>query len=132
MRRTTAKALPCALLSMSLLLGPSEARAQTEVEIRYLDYHHAIYAAVLCEHRNLEQTTVDDPDAAQLATAHEKLAEAIDPKIEDQISAGRRLHLIEQAKQDVRDLKAKKGCSDPEMQRWLGIFHDELEPVLQD
>lgn len=133
MPRTVARALPCALLSALFLLGIGKAQAQalTEVETRYLDYHRAIYATVLCEGRNLEQKGVDDPNAADLANAQEQLARAIDSKIGNQIGAGRRLHLIYQAKADVRDLKAKKGCNDPEMQRWLGIFRDELEPALR-
>jgi hypothetical protein len=125
--------LQIAFLAGMVLIGGAQVRADddTPVETEYLDYHRGIYAAVLCEGVGLEQKGVDDPNAQQIAAAHERLAQAISQSIGDEIAAGRRLHLIEQAKSEIRELKQKKGCDDPEMKRVLDIYHTELEPALQ-
>jgi hypothetical protein len=123
--------LQAALVATWALIGAAQTLADddTAVETEYLDYHRGIYAAVLCEGAGLEQKGVGDPSAQQLATAHASLAQAISQSIGDEIAAGRRLHLIEEAKSDIRDLKQKKGCGDPEMKRVLDIYHTELEPA---
>jgi hypothetical protein len=125
--------LQVALLVGTILIGGAPVRADddTAVEDEYLDYHRGIYAAVLCEGAGLEQKGVDDPNAQQIAAAHERLAQAISASIGDEIPAGQRLHLIEQAKSEIRELKQKKGCDDPEIKRVLDIYHTELEPALQ-
>jgi hypothetical protein len=129
--RLTQLFMQAALVAALALIGAAQARAGDDpVETEYLDYHRAIYAAVLCEGAGLEQKTVGDPNAQQLAAAHQKLAQAIAASISDEIAAGRRLHLIEQAKSEIRELKQKKGCGDAEMKRVLDIYHTELEPAL--
>jgi hypothetical protein len=130
--RLSLLSMQAALVAGLALIGAAQSRADdSAVESEYLDYHRGIYAAVLCEGAGLEQKTVGDPNAQQLATAHQKLAQAIAAGINDEIAAGRRLHLIEQAKSEIRELKQKKGCGDPEMKRVLDIYHTELEPALQ-
>ncbi|HWA45299.1 MAG TPA: hypothetical protein VHA10_18910 [Hypericibacter adhaerens] len=130
--RLSRLSLHAALLAASVLIGTAQIRADENdaVETEYLDYHRGIYAAVMCEGAGLEQKGVGDPNAQQLTAAHEKLAQAISASIGDEISAGRRLELIEQAKTEIRDLKKQKGCDDPEIKRVLDIYHTELEPAL--
>jgi hypothetical protein len=125
--------LQAALVAALTLLGAMQGRADdtTAVETEYLDYHRGIYAAVLCEGAGLEQKSVGDPNAQQIATAHEHLAQVISASIGDEIAAGQRLHLIEQAKSEIRALKQKNGCDDPEIKRVLDIYHTELQPALQ-
>jgi hypothetical protein len=131
--RLSRLSLQAGLVAALALIGAAQTRADdTAVETEYLDYHRAIYAAVLCQGAGLEQKGIGDPNAQQIMTAHENLAQAISASIGDEISAGRRLHLIEQAKTEIRELKKQKGCDDPEMKRVLDIYHTELEPALQE
>jgi hypothetical protein len=125
--------LQAALVAAVVQIGAAQAQTDDDpVENEYLDYHRGIYAAVLCEGAGLEQKSVGDPDAQQLAAAHEKLAQAIADSVGDEISAGRRIQLIEQAKSEILELKQKNGCGDPEIKRVLDIYHTELEPALQE
>jgi hypothetical protein len=132
--RLSRLSLQAGLVAALALIGAAQTRADddTAVETEYLDYHRAIYAAVLCQGAGLEQKGIGDPNAQQIMTAHENLAQAISASIGDEISAGQRLHLIEQAKTEIRELKKQKGCDDPEMKRVLDIYHTELEPALQE
>jgi len=131
--RLSRLSLQAGLVAALALIAAAQTRADdTAVETEYLDYHRAIYAAVLCQGAGLEQKGIGDPNAQQIMTAHENLAQAISASIGDEISAGQRLHLIEQAKTEIRELKKQKGCDDPEMKRVLDIYHTELEPALQE
>ena len=132
--RLSRLSLQAGLVAAIALFSSAQIRADddTAVETEYLDYHRAIYAAVLCQGAGLEQKGVGDPNAQQIMTAHENLAQAISVSVGDEISAGRRLTLIEQAKTEIRELKKTKGCDDPEMKRVLDIYHTELEPALQE
>ena len=123
--------MQAALVAAIALIGAAQARADDDpVEQEFLDYHRGIYAAVLCEGAGLEQKSAGDPNAQQLAAAHEKLARAIADTVGDDIAAGRRTQLIEQAKSEIRELKQKSGCGNPEIKRVLDIYHTELEPAL--
>jgi len=131
--RLSRLSLQAGLVAALALIAAAQTRADdTAVETEYLDYHRAIYAAVLCQGAGLEQKGIGDPNAQQIMTAHENLAQAISASVGDEISAGQRLHLIEQAKTEIRELKKQKGCDDPEMKRVLDIYHTELEPALQE
>lgn len=124
--RTIIGGLFAALVASSIQL----AAAETPVEETFLRYHAAIHAAVVCEDRNLEQDGVDDPDAAAIAENQSRMGAVIDARVQNQIAAGRRLSLIEEAKADVDATVGEKGCDSAEAQGWLQLFHAELEPVV--
>jgi len=115
MLRRVAAAVGLVALSFSLAPG---AGAQDSVEATYSNYHRAIRAYELCNNRRFDQAE------------HEKFSTYIDQRIDDSISVGRRLSLIQQAKIEIRDLIDKKGCDSSEVQDALSLFSSELQPVL--
>ena len=122
--------LACGLAVAAAAFAFRPASAQDATEQTFVRYHAAIHAAEVCEQRKLEQDGLDDPDAARIKANQESMAAVINGKVMGEISAGRRLQLIEEAKRIVDDVAEKKGCDSPEAQDWLALFHAELEPVL--
>lgn len=118
------------IAAVILLSGAQRATADTGVEATFVRYHAAIHAAAVCEGRHIEQNSMDDPDASKIAANQERMGAVINAKVMDEIAAGRRLSLIEQAKAEVDATVKSKGCDDPAAQDWLQLFHAELEPVI--
>jgi hypothetical protein len=87
-------------------------------EETYLRYHRAIVVAEQCAHQKF-----GTPEQSRFATY-------IDGKLGTDLSAGRKLSLIEQAKTEVNGLVEKKGCGDPDVADMLALYDAELAPLL--
>jgi hypothetical protein len=109
------------LLSAAALVGAGAFTALHAAEVpedTYLRYHRAIVAAEQCAHQKF-----GTPEQSRFATY-------IDGKLGTDLSAGRKLTLIEQAKTEVGDLVEKKGCGDPDVADLLALYDAELAPLL--
>lgn len=122
--------LACGFVVAAAAFAFQPASAQDPMEQTFVRYHAAIRAAEVCEQRKLEQEGLDDPDAARIKANQESMAAVINGKVMGEISAGRRLQLIEEAKRIVDDVAQKKGCDSPKAQDWLALFNAELKPVI--
>jgi len=100
-------------------------------EMLYKRYHQAIHTAVLCEHETLEPKGPDDPEGAEAQEAQDRMGAVINNRLMGQISAGRRLALIEEAKAEVDQVIQTQGCDSGQAQQWLAVFYAELEPALE-
>lgn len=98
--------------------GATTVLAADPAEATYLHYRKVIHAAERCR--------LDFPfgSAEQLS-----MARYIDAKVDNAISAGRRLSLIEQAKRDVDKLVDAHGCS-RDVADLLAVYDAELAPLL--
>jgi hypothetical protein len=130
LKRAVIGGLAAAAFTVALGLAAAPAAAQDAMEQTFLRYHAAIHAAVVCEERRLEQTGLEDPDADRIAANQERMGAVINGKVMGEISAGRRLQLIEEAKRAVEDEIHEKSCDSAQAQDWLGLFHAELEPAI--
>jgi hypothetical protein len=108
------------LLAAALVgTGAFSVRAADVPEDTYLRYHRAIIAAEQCAHQKF-----GTPE-------HERFDTYIVGKLGTDLSAGRKLTLIEQAKTEVVDLVEKKGCGDPDVADLLALYDAELAPLLR-
>jgi hypothetical protein len=98
--------------------GPAAVLAQDQVETTYLHYHRVIHAAERCR--------LDFPFGS---AEQSRMAGYIDAKVNNEISAGRRLSLIEKAKHDVDKLVNAQGCSS-DVSDLLAVYDKELAPLL--
>ncbi len=118
------------LALLAFAAGPLRADDATD-EMLFKRYHQAIHTAALCEHEALEQKGVDDPNAAEAQEAQDRMGAVINDRLMGQISAGRRLALIEEAKAEVDRVIETEGCDSGSAQNWLAVFYAELEPALE-
>ena len=81
-------------------------------------YWMAVAAANQCENYNFSSVQYD-------AMTH-----YIDQRVNYEVGAGPRTHLIDDAKDAVRDRAFKYGCNDQQIAGLLTVFHTELEPVI--
>jgi hypothetical protein len=125
-----AAALAAAAIAVAIGPAAAPAAAQDAMEQTFLRYHAAIHAAVVCEEQRLEQEGLEDPDADRIAANQERMGAVINGKVMGEISAGRRLQLIEEAKHVVEDAIREKSCDSAQVRDWLELFHAELEPVI--
>jgi hypothetical protein len=98
--------------------GPIAALAGDPAEATYLRYHKAIHAAERCR----LDSRFGLPELSRMASY-------IEAKVNNAISAGRRLTLVEKAKRDVDKLVKGSGCSD-EVADLLAVYDEELAPLL--
>jgi hypothetical protein len=84
----------------------------------YLRYHQAIAITEKCEEREFNQAE------------HSNMAAYIDQQVKNQLGAGERLHLIEQAKSNAYELVTKWGCDSDKVSEFRTLFQEELLPVL--
>ena len=82
-------------------------------------YWMAIAAANQCEDRKFTGPEYD-------AMTH-----VINKKVNYQLGAGPRTHLIDVAKSYVWDRVFKYGCQDSQISGLLALYHNQLEPVLR-
>lgn len=118
-------------IAVAMIVALRPAAAQDPTEETFVRYHAAIHAAQVCEGRQLEQQGLSDPNADKIKANQERMGAVINGKVNGEISAGRRLELIEESKRIVEDLAQKKGCNSPELQDVLTLFRTDLEPVLE-
>jgi hypothetical protein len=104
-------------LSAAALALPAGAQDGGATET-YLRYHQAIAVIEKCEEKEFNQTE------------HSHMATYIDQQIKNQLNAGERLHLIEQAKSNAYELVTKWGCDSDKVVEYRTIFEQELLPVL--
>jgi hypothetical protein len=98
--------------------GPIAARADDSDEATYLRYHKAIHAAERCR----LDSRFGLPELSRMASY-------IEAKVNNAISAGRRLSLVEKAKHDVDKLVNGNGCSN-DIADLLIVYDLELAPLL--
>jgi hypothetical protein len=112
-----------ALLFSCLLGAASLVRAATPQDVAmepvWLRYWMAIAAESQCE--NVKFTGPQD----------DAMTHVINQRVGHAIDAGRRTHLIDDAKSMMFDLVFKYGCKSPEVGPYLQLFHAELEPALK-
>jgi len=105
------------LTAVAVLAMPAAAQDDAGKDA-YLRYHQAIAVTAKCEEREFNQTE------------HSHMASYIDQKVNNEIGAGDRLHLIEQAKSNAYELVTKWGCKDPHVTEYTTLFDQELRPIL--
>lgn len=98
--------------------GPIAALADDTVEATYLHYHKVIHAAERCR----LDSRFGLPELSRMAGY-------IEAKVNNAISAGRRLTLVEKAKHDVDKLVNGSGCSN-DVADLLAVYDKELAPLL--
>jgi hypothetical protein len=98
--------------------GPVAALADDTAEATYLHYHKAIHAAERCR----RDSRFGLPELSRMASY-------IEVKVNNAISAGRRLSLVEKAKRDVDKLVNGNGCSN-DVADLLAVYDEELAPLL--
>jgi hypothetical protein len=99
--------------------GATVVLAQDSAESTYVRYHQVIHAAERCR--------LDFPFGS---SEQSSMARYIDAKVNNAISAGRRLSLIEQAKRDVDKVVDAHGCSS-DVADLLAVYDKELAPLLK-
>jgi hypothetical protein len=99
--------------------GAATVLAQDPVESTYVHYHRVIHAAERCR--------LDFPFGSPEQSS---MARYIDAKVNNEISAGRRLTLIEKAKHEVDKLVDAHGCSS-DVADLLAVYDKELAPLLK-
>lgn len=111
-------ALSC--LAVAGLASQSMAASGDATET-YTKYHEAIRVAEICrnDHTNQGTTGYD-------ISTWDRMAKYIDTKVNNEIGAGERLALIEQAKSQAWTLVEKKGCASEEATGLLAIYDNEL------
>jgi hypothetical protein len=100
------------------ICSPVTVLAEDPAETTYLHYHKVIHAAERCR--------LDFPFGSP---EQSRMAGYIDAKVNNEISAGRRLSLIERAKHDVDKLVDAHGCS-RDVADLLAVYDNELAPLL--
>ncbi|MEX0808374.1 MAG: hypothetical protein WD044_06565 [Dongiaceae bacterium] len=123
------KTMAAAAIAASTLTFSGQGNAQT-VEDVYILYHSAISVADLCKDYQFEMHGTDDPDQEWIGQAQANMGAYIDAVVNNQVSAGDRLHLIERAKGEADAYIHEHGCDDPLAQERLALFEAELEPLL--
>lgn len=98
----------------------------------YFRYHAAIRAAVLCEDRKLEPKGYGDPEWNRIAANRIRMDEVIHARVPGELSAVRRLKLIQAARAEADRVVQAEGCDADRVRGWLWVFHTDLEPVLLD
>jgi hypothetical protein len=98
--------------------GMATVRAEDPVEATYLRYYKVVHAAERCR--------LDFPFGS---AEQSRMARYIDAKVNNAISAGRRLSLIEQAKREVDKLVDTHGCGSS-VADLLAVYEAELAPLL--
>jgi len=116
------KADHLALIALALtgacwLASPSHADDATMAPI-WKQYWMAVAAVGQCEDRKFTGPEYD-------AMTH-----VINKKVNYEIGAGARTHLIDDAKDAVWDRVFKYGCKDPQIVDLLALYHTQLEPAL--
>jgi len=106
-----------ALSAIAALALPAAAQDQATKDT-YLRYHQAIAVTAKCEEK-----VFNDVEQSHMATY-------IDQHVNNQIGAGERLHLIEQAKSNAYELVTKWGCDSDKVGEYRTLFEQELLPVL--
>ena len=106
-----------ALSAVAALTLPAAAQDQAAKDA-YLRYHQAIAVTAKCQEREFNQTE------------HSHMASYIDQKVNNEIGAGDRLHLIEQAKSNAYELVTKWGCDSDKVGEYRTLFEQELLPVM--
>jgi hypothetical protein len=101
------------------MAGRTAVLAEDPAEATYLRYHKVIHAAERCR--------LDFPFGS---AEQSRMAGYIDAKVNNAISAGRRLSLIEKAKHDVDKLVDAHGCS-RDVADLLAVYDKELAPLLK-
>ncbi len=101
------------------IAGATAVPAADPAEATYVHYRKVIHAAERCR--------LDFPFGTSEQT---RMAVYIDAKVDNAISAGRRLSLIEQAKRDVDKLVDAKGCGS-DVADLLAVYDAELAPLLK-
>ncbi len=91
---------------------------ESAMEPVWKHYWMAVAAAGQCENRMFT------------APEYDAMTHVINGKVNNEIGAGPRTHLIDDAKDDVRDRAFKYGCGDQEIAGLLAVYHYELEPAL--
>jgi hypothetical protein len=61
---------------------------------------------------------------------YDAMTHVINKKVNYEIGAGARTHLIDDAKDEVWDRVFKYGCKDPQIVDLLALYHTQLEPAL--
>lgn len=110
--------------------GPAEAGPRPD-EV-YFRYHAAIRAAVLCEGQRLEPKGFGDPQWDRIVENRGRMDKVIHAQVPGELSAGRRLRLIQAARAEANRVIEAEGCEAGRVQGWLWVFHADLEPVLVD
>jgi hypothetical protein len=113
-----------AALFFSVLISMAPAvRAATPqdaaMEPVWLRYWMAIAAVSQCE------------DVKFTGPQYDAMTHVINQRVGHAIDAGRRTHLIDDAKSMMFDLVFKYGCNSPEVGPYLQLFHAELAPALR-
>ena len=110
------------LVAAALCAGTSFASValadDAAMEPVWTHYWMAVAAANQCENWTFNQAQYD-------AMTH-----VINQRVNYEIGAGPRTHLIDDAKEAVRDRAFKYGCNDQQITAMLAVFHNELEPVI--
>jgi hypothetical protein len=119
MRHVLVPVVAVAAAAAWAIFCPPVVMAQDQVETTYLHYHRVIHAAERCR--------LDFPFGS---TEQSRMAGYIDAKVNNEISAGRRLSLIEKAKHDVDKLVDAHGCSS-DIADLLAVYDKELAPLLK-
>ena len=110
--------LVAAALGMATSVASVARADDAAMEPVWEHYWMAVAAANQCENWQFSQPQYD-------AMTH-----VINQRVNYEIGAGPRTHLIDDAKEAVRDRAFKYGCNDQEIVGLLAVFHNELEPVI--
>jgi hypothetical protein len=105
----------------ALLVGASLPLAAQESDhaAAYLDNQRMISAASACKYTSLDiRGDLADATAADKAAAdhaQERIAERLETEMASHLTAAEKLFLIEQARDEVRDLIHVRGCKDEQV-----------------
>ena len=109
----------CLAAALAMLWAGGAAAEDTEMEAKYRAYQEAIQATQRCEKR--EFTPAE----------HNALGEEINFQVNGGIGPGKRLTIVEDAKDRMHDLIFRRGCEDPEVAERLALFDSDLAPALE-
>ena len=116
--------LACAALTLAGTaafggVARADSAADAAMEPVWSHYWMAIAAANQCENWSFT------------APQYDEMTHYINQRVNYAIGAGPRTHLIDDAKEAVRDRAFKYGCHDQAISDLLATFHNELQPVLR-
>lgn len=112
-----------ALVALALIAStwlPAVTRASdATMEPIWKRYWMAVAAEGQCENRRFT------------APEYDAMTHVINSRVNNEIGAGPRTHLIDEAKSDVSDRVFKYGCQDQQISDLLNLYRSDLEPALQ-
>ena len=123
-RLASSARLTCAALTLAGAaafgsVAKADTAADAAMEPVWSHYWMAIAAANQCENWNFTGPQYDE------------MTHYINMRVNYAIGAGPRTHLIDDAKEAVRDRSFKYGCHDQMIGDLLATFHNELQPTLR-